>query len=51
MQVSAFSLELKVGKPIGASGVTGGAVPLEGGGMAQARTEDLNVYPATPMPQ
>ena len=51
MQVSAFSLELKVGTPIGDSDVTGGAEPLEDGGIAQAWIEDLNVYPATPMLQ
>ena len=36
---------------MGDSGVTGGAEPLEGGGIAQAWIEDLNVYPATPMSQ
>ena len=54
MNVSAFSVELKVGTPIGdyrLPVVTGGAEPQEGGGIARAWIEDPKVYRGIPMPQ
>ena len=50
MNVSAFSVEFKVGTPIGdyrLPVVTGEAEPEEGGGIARAWIEDPKVYPGT----
>ena len=54
MNVSAFSVELKVGTPVGVSYtlsvVTGGAEPQEGGGIARAWIVDPKIYRDIPMP-
>ena len=50
MNLSAFSVELKVGTSVGdykLPVVTGGAEPQEGGEIAQAWIIDLKVYPMT----
>ena len=53
MNLSTFSVELKVLplKSLWLPVVTGGAEPKEGGGVAWAWIEDLNVYPGIPMLQ
>ena len=54
MNVSDFSVELKVETPIGdyrLPVVTGRAEPQEGDGIARAWIEDPKVYPGIPMPQ
>ena len=54
MNVSAFSVELKVGTPIGdyrLTVVTGGVEPQESSWIALACIEDSMVYPGIPMPQ
>ena len=57
MNVSAFSIEFKVGTPIPYGDsidclyrLTRGAEPQEGGGLARAWIEDPKVYPGIPMP-
>ena len=54
MNVSAFSVELKVETPIWdyrLPVVTGRAEPQEGGDIARAWIEDPKIYPSIPMPQ
>ena len=53
MTLSAFSVELNVGTPIGdyrLPVITGAAKPQEGGGIARLWLENPIVYPGIPMP-